>query len=68
MPDKVALRISSTWWRIGIGWSLGDFTWVPGEIESSKSSPAESFNSPSDASWLWGWLGFVVFFARAYNY
>ena len=52
--------------RFGISFGQGYFQWLPGEIESGTSYPATYLNVPcGDEHWLWGWLCFVVFYARA---
>lgn len=63
---EVGLGITWSWWRIKFGWARERFEWGwPGEIENGKSSPAEYFrDAVADEYWIWGWLGFVVFFSR----
>jgi hypothetical protein len=65
MDIALEFLISRPGWRLRFGIDTDYFTWAPCEIESGRMSPAEHFDAPAQAYWLWGWLGFVVYYTRA---
>lgn len=62
---KIGLSFENDVEILRFGFDSSNFFWAPGEIESGKSYPSEIIGTYGDEYWLWGWLGFVVFFARA---
>lgn len=62
---EVGFGITRPYWRVRFGIWTEHFLWLPSEIDWGKSSPAELFNAPADEHWTWGWLFFVIYFARA---
>lgn len=63
---KIGFRVNCSWWMavIAIDWDY--FSWSPGLVESGSSSPGQRFDCYHEKDWLFSFLCFTLFFARAY--
>lgn len=62
---KIGFRVNTNTRMLVFAYDWDYFSWLPGEAESGKSSPAERFDAVSDEYVLYSFLFFTLFFARA---
>ena len=62
---NIGLAIDRPMWhvRFGVSWSDGYFAWVPGEIESGWTEPANNFNAGRESYVFYGWLCFRLYYS-----
>lgn len=63
---KIGFRINTHTWMLVLGVDRDYFAWTPGLVESGSSTPAQRFDAYHEKDWLYSFLCFTLFFARAY--